>query len=384
MKRKFLCALVSVSLLFMSIKIPAQAAAVTKTATGVTSKATAGFHLVSKDTHEAKVFNCTSTNIIASKCPSCGHDWTNYSITTNHTETTVKCGDSTVAARLYNCSHGIQSIATCTNCNDTSYTYTIPAHDIYYDSTCGVVSYGTEYWTCSEHSIAFYRDINGVRYTTNSRAGVSTTSTGSCDARLSSSNNKACSLSYAGLGHVYTNWDNCTESAPYTNAAYGYINGSSKTFKVYPVNISYQDADGTVVTAAQAGVTVTASSPKQTATDYFLPGNTVKLAVSGSVTSIKMNSVVLEYNQSTGYSFTMPTADANVVVTVDLNPVKVSPSVSSASISVGQTATITANATEGSTVTYSSSDATGLLVSSTGVITGKKKGTYTVTVTATK
>ena len=80
----------------------------------------------------------------------------------------------------------------------------------------------------------------------------------------------------------------------------------------------------------------------------------------------------------------MPTADANVVVTVDLNPVKVSPTVSSASITVGQTATITANATEGSTVTYSSSDATGLLVSSTGVVTGKKKGTYTVTVTATK
>ena len=381
MKRKLLCALVSVSLLFMSIKIPAQAAAVTKTATGVTSNGVYALHHSNKEEHPAKTWNCTAvysnSYYIPSTCPKCGGSWND---SFGGGLDMVCCPDSIICSEPFlECQYSdYKYIMTCDLCHDTSASYTIPAHTATWCTTCNATNVGcTEYWQCSGH----YEYVTNGTYTTNSIPTPMTSNSSRCQHY---EYGERCSVSYFGYGHTYTNFSGCTESAPYTNAAYGYINGSSKTFKVYPVNISYQDVDGTTVTAAQAGVTITASSPKQTANDYFLPGNTVKLAVSGSVTSIKMNSAVLVYNQSNGYSFTMPTADANVVVTVDLNPVKVSPTVSSASISVGQTATITANATEGSTVTYSSSDATGLLVSSTGVVTGKKKGTYTVTVTATK
>ena len=64
--------------------------------------------------------------------------------------------------------------------------------------------------------------------------------------------------------------------------------------------------------------------------------------------------------------------------------VSVSPAPTSKSLQVGEGFKITPNNSEGSTVAYTSSNATGCVASSDGTVTAKKKGTYTITVTATK
>lgn len=390
-KIKYLLSITILALSLFCFTFHVSAAGVTKTATAhYTTDYEWHYNLV-KVTHPAVTFQgacfinynmpigmrpIVTTNAITNdplgdgeygKCMYCGYD--NYQYYYNNlnwlddwekpcgvTHGYHTCGDFGNSNLVY---YSIIIAPECTNCGFSDGLITIPEHDVWYCPTCANDSSAYQ-----SEALLFAEPTSYAYYCHTCNRAIA-------DALADSHEHN---LSYAPAHTVTT--DSVIDY--YYNTQYGY-EGDSSSFTVYPVKITYNNLQGETITSAEAGVTATISSPDQTATDYYYPGNTINVNLTSSVLGLKMNGVEIKDT----CSFTMPQGDVTLIVIVDTNPVTVEPTVGKTSLTVGEQTQVNPNSTDGSTVTYSSSNASGLEVNSAGGILAKKVGTYTITVKAT-
>lgn len=162
-------------------------------------------------------------------------------------------------------------------------------------------------------------------------------------------------------------------SSHYYDTSYGY-DGSASTFTVYPLTMAIGE-----------GISSTLKVSSATATDAAMSGRSVTLSLSGAPEGVKykVTNSATQTSQTVAYSysFTMPSEPVTLTVEYAL---AVNPSPSQVNLFVGQSKVITPNQQPSAAiVTYASNNTSIATVSSSGKVTGKKKGSTNITVTAT-
>ena len=311
-------------------------------------------------------------------CPNCGHDNARHNSHSWECSLVKPCG---VSMGLYQCGvfyrdgamgttsqqYSILLINSCESCGYSGSTITIPEHTVWYCPTCASDS------TAGNMQVMHVTEPGQTYYCSTCNGPIADV--------LASSHKHPVSKVYAHTRDIGTITDY------YYNTKYGY-KGDSSTFTVYDITtedctvskvVTPNYTSGLSTTAAIEGATVSLSfSSTVEAVFVWLPGQ-----IAPHISYYTKNGYLPDSSKITSYSFTMPASDIRITTAGPEALLTVSPTIGDSSLTVGQVTQVNPNATEGAAVTYSSSDATGLVVNSTGVVTAKKKGSCIITVTGT-